>query len=82
MKIFCRAKILEMVESHIMCKISAAEHIAAFQNKLRLFYAEILALLCPKKALQNAPEKFVVNALFGKPLRANGDCDVTETHLK
>ena len=24
----------------------------------------------------------VVNALFGKPLRANGNCDVTEIHLE
>ena len=30
--------------------------------------------------LQNTPKISVVNALFGKPLRPNNECDVTETH--
>ena len=82
MKMFWKAQILETAGSGIICAKSAADDDAAIQNWLRLFLSEIWALPCPKNALQNAPEKAAVNALFGKPLRANRHCDVTETHLK
>ena len=39
-------------------------------------------LFVQKLPSKYAPEKPVVNALFGKQLRVNGDCDVTETQLK
>ena len=82
MKIFWKAQILEKAESDIFCAKPGADNDAAIENWLRLFFTEIWALPCPKNALQNAPEKPVVNALFAKPLRANGDFDVTETQLK
>ena len=82
MKIFWKAPILEMAGSDIFCATLAFDDDAAIQNMMRLFFAEILALPCPKNALQNAPEKVVVNAIFGKPLRANRHCDVAETPLK
>ena len=75
-------KILEMAESGIFCGKSDADHDAAVENCLRYFSAEILALRCPKSGLQNSPKKPVGNALFGKPLRANGYCDAIEIHLK
>ena len=82
MKTFFKAQILEMAESHIFCANSGSDYNAAIRNWLRRFFAEISALPCQKKAPQNAAQKPVVNALFRKPLRANGDCDVTETQLK
>ena len=75
-------KNLEMAESGIFCGKSDADHDAAVENCLRYFSAEILTLRCPKSGLQNSPKKPVGNALFGKPLRANGYCDVIEIHLK
>ena len=71
-----------MTESDIFCAKSSADYDAAIINWLRLFFAEIWALPCPRNAFQNALGKPVVNALFGKPLPANGDSDVTETILK
>ena len=82
MKIFWKAQTLEISESNIFCAKSAADHNAAIKSWLQLFFAEILALRCPKNTLQNAPEKPVLYAPFCKPLWANSDCDVTETHLK
>ena len=82
MKIFWIAQILEMAESDIFCAKSGADYDAAIEIWLWLFFAEIWVLPCPKNALQNAPEDPVVNALFGKPLRAKGDCHITETYLK
>ena len=35
----------------------------------------------PKFALQNGLEKVLFTATIGMPLRANGDCDVTESSL-
>ena len=82
MKIFGKTQILEMAESDIFCGKTDADHDAAIESLLQLFFDDITSLPCPKNGLQNPPEKPVVNALFRKPLRANGDCDVTETHLK
>ena len=36
----------------------------------------------PKLALQNGLEKVLFTATFGMPLRAKGDCDVTESYLE
>ena len=82
MKTFWKAEILQMAESDIFDVKSGADHHAAIQNWLRPRFVELEAFLCPKNDLQKALKKPVVNALFGKPLRPNGDCDVTETHLE
>ena len=82
MKIFWKAPILEMAGSDIFCAKLAAGHDAAIENFLPIFFAEILDLFFPKFALQNAPEKAVVNVFFGKPLPANRDCEVIESVLK
>ena len=71
-----------MAESDIFFAKSGADQEAAIQNWLRRFFAEISPLFCPKNALQYAPEKPVVKALFGKLVRANADCNVTEPHFK
>ena len=79
-EIFWKTQILEMSESEIFCAKLGAVNDAVIENWLRLFFAEILAFPCPKNALQNAPEKPIVNALFRKPVRTNGDSDITETY--
>ena len=46
------------------------------------FFVELCAFLSPKFALQNGLEKVLFTATIGMPLRANGDCDVTESYLE
>ena len=82
MKNFWKPQILEMAESDIFCVKSAADHDAAIPNWLPPLFVDFLAFPCPKIQLQNALKITVINALFGKPLRPNGDCDVTETYLE
>ena len=53
MKIFWKAQLLEMAETHKFFAKAGADHDAAIGNWLRVFFAEIWAL-CPKNALQNA----------------------------
>ena len=82
MKKFWKAEILQMAESDIFDIKLGVDHDAAIPNWLRPRFVDLQAFLCPKNDLQKALKKPVVNALFGKPLRPNGDCDVTETHLE
>ena len=49
---------------------------------LGLIFVELCAFLSPKFALQNGLEKVLFTATIGMPLRANGDCDVTESYLE
>ena len=53
-----------MAESDIFCAKLPADPDAAIENWLQLFFVEILALPCPKNALQNMPEKPVVYTLL------------------
>ena len=65
---------------HILCQIRCYSRCC--NRKLAATFLCLDMGSCPKHPLKKAPEKPVFNALFGKPLRAHGDCDVTETHLK
>ena len=71
-----------MAESDIFDVNSGADHDAEIQNLLQPRFVELSAFLFPKNDLQKAHKKPLVNAVFGKPLQPNGDCDVTETHLE
>ena len=46
MKIFWKARILEMAENDIFCAKSGADHDAAIKNMKRVIFAEIWALPC------------------------------------
>ena len=81
-KKFWKPKILEIAESDIFCVKSVSYHDAAIENWLRPLFVELETFPCPKNELQNALKIPVISALYGKPLRPNVDCDVTETHLE
>ena len=49
---------------------------------MRPLFFKLSAYLFPKLALQNGLEKPVFRAIFGMPLRANGDRDVAEKYLE
>ena len=78
MKIFWKPKFLETAESDIICVKWGLDHDTA----LWLVLAEIWAFLYPKTAPQNVLQNTNFKAPFGRPLRANGNCDVIETHLQ
>ena len=71
-----------MAESDIFYVKWGADDDGAMEKWLWLLFAELWAFLSPKVALQNGLEKVLFTATIGMPLRANGDCDVTESYLE
>ena len=71
-----------MADSDICCAKWGDDHDSANETGLRLEFVEIRAFLYPKIAPQNVLQKANFETHFGRPLRAKGDCDVTETHLQ
>ena len=82
MKIFCKASRLQMPESDIFYVKWGADEDGAMEKWLWLLFVELWAFLSPKFALQNGLTKLLFTATIGMLLRANGDCDVTESYLE
>ena len=82
MKILWKASILQMTESDIFFIKWRADDDGAFEKGLWLLFRELWAFLSPKFAPQKLFEKDVFNATIGMPLRAESDCDVTESYLE
>ena len=82
MTIFLKASILQMAENDIFYVKWGADDDGVMEKWLWLLFVELWAFLSPKFALQNGLEKVLFTATIGIPLRANGDCDVTESYLE
>ena len=82
MKRFCKAQILEMAEKDIFCVKLVDNDDSANGSWMLSVFVEIYAFHCPKLALKNVLQNANFQVLFATRLRANGDCKVTETHLK
>ena len=82
MKSLWKASILQMAESDMFYVKWGADEDGAMEKWLWLLFVELWAFLSPKFALQNRLEKVLLTSTIGVPLRANGDCDVTESYLQ
>ena len=82
MKIFWKASILQISESDISNEKWGADEDGAMEKWLWLLFVELWAFFPNNFALQNGLEKVLFTATIGMPLRAKGDCDVTESYLE
>ena len=71
-----------MAESDIVYVNWGADNDGAMKKCMWLLFVELCAFLSPKFALQNGFEKVLFTATVGMPLRADCDCDVTESYLE
>ena len=82
MKTLWKASILQMAESGMFYVKWGADEDGAMEKWLWLLFVELWAFFPLKFALQNGLEKVLLTEQIGLPLRAKGDCDVTESYLE
>ena len=71
-----------MAESDIVFVKWGADDDGVKEKWLWVLFVELWAFLSPKFALQNGLENVLFSETIGMLLRANGDCDVTESYLE
>ena len=82
MKSFWKGKSLEMTEIDIFYIKWGDDHESVNGAWQQSVFVELEAFLCPEIALQSVLQKANFKVLFALRLRANGDCEVAETHPK